>query len=75
VGKGDLAEGIKELEIARDREPDARRTRWDLLRAYTTAGRKEDAEREKQAIAKLLHNGEKSSPSMTGETSKDQSAH
>jgi len=75
VGKGDLAEGIKELEIARDEEPDARRTRWDLLRAYTTAGRKEDAEREKQVIAKLLHSGEKSSPSVTRETSKDQSAH
>jgi hypothetical protein len=46
-----------------------------LLRAYTTAGRKEDAEREKQAIAKLLHSGAQSSPSLTGKTSKDQSAH
>jgi len=71
VGKGDLAEGIKELEIARDGEPDATRTRWDLLRAYKTAGRKEDAEREQQVLAKLLHSGAQSSPIVTGETSKD----
>ena len=55
VGKGDLAEGIKELEIARDGEPDASRTRWDLFRAYTLVGRKEDAGREKQELEKLQH--------------------
>ena len=75
VGKGDLAEGIKELEIARDGEPDANRTRWDLLRAYTTAGRKEDAEREKQVIAKLLHRGAQSQSIETGDTPHGQAAH
>ena len=75
VGKGDLGDGIKELEIARDGEPDATRTRWDLLRAYLSAGRQEDANREKQEIGKLLRLDAQSHPSESGETQHDQNPH
>jgi tetratricopeptide (TPR) repeat protein len=53
VAKGNSAEGIKELETARDNDPLVARTHWDLLRAYNAAGRSEDAKREKEAIEKL----------------------
>ena len=53
VGKGDLAGGIRELETARQLAPDNLRIRWDLVRAYSAAGRDEDAKREKQEIEKL----------------------
>jgi predicted Zn-dependent protease len=53
VAKGDLARGIHELETARDRAPQKVRIRWDLLRAYTSAGRSDDAKREKDEIEKL----------------------
>jgi predicted Zn-dependent protease len=53
LATGDSAEGIAELEKARDQTPDRVRTHWDLLRAYTAAGRPEDAKREKEAIEKL----------------------
>jgi tetratricopeptide (TPR) repeat protein len=57
VAKGDLAAGIKELETARDEAPQTVRIRWDLLRAYTTAGRADDAKREKEEIEKLSNPG------------------
>jgi tetratricopeptide (TPR) repeat protein len=53
LAAGNAADGLKELEAARDIDPGVSRTHWDLLRAYAAAGRKEDAEREKQEIEKL----------------------
>jgi len=53
VAKGDSAAGMRELETARDALPDEVRIRWDLFRAYTAAGRAEDAAREKGEIERL----------------------
>jgi tetratricopeptide (TPR) repeat protein len=53
VAKGDLAAGIHELETARDQAPQTVRIRWDLLRAYTAAGRGDDAKREREEIERL----------------------
>jgi Flp pilus assembly protein TadD len=53
VAKGDSAGGIKELETARDSSLQEVRIRWDLARAYTAAGRTEDARREKSEIERL----------------------
>ncbi len=53
MGKGDATRGITELEMARKQSPDSLRTHWDLLQAYSSAGRKEDAKREKEEIEKL----------------------
>jgi len=53
VGKGDSAAGIKELQVARAKQPATPRVHWDLLRAYTTAGKTEEAKQEKEAIEKL----------------------
>jgi len=53
VAKDDLAKGIAALETSRKLKPDVVRTHWDLLRAYTAAGRSEDALREKQEIERL----------------------
>lgn len=53
VAKGELAKGIVALEASRKLKPDTVRTHWDLLRAYTSAGRAEDAKREKEEIERL----------------------
>jgi predicted Zn-dependent protease len=53
IATGDSAKGIAELEKARAQAPDRVRTHWDLLRAYTAAGRTQDAKREKEEIEKL----------------------
>ncbi|MGO9087234.1 MAG: tetratricopeptide repeat protein [Terriglobales bacterium] len=53
VAKGDLNRGIESLETSRKLRPATVRTHWDLLRAYTSAGRVEDAKREKEEIEKL----------------------
>jgi predicted Zn-dependent protease len=53
AAKGDSAGAIRELETAREREPGRVRIRWSLLRAYTAAGRRDDAKREKAEIEKL----------------------
>jgi predicted Zn-dependent protease len=53
ASKGDGPGAIRELELARDQAPQRARIRWDLLRAYTAAGRREDANREKAEIEKL----------------------
>jgi tetratricopeptide (TPR) repeat protein len=53
LGKQDTAGGIRELEMARDGAPQTVRIHWDLLRAYTSAGRSEDAKREKEEVEKL----------------------
>jgi tetratricopeptide (TPR) repeat protein len=57
LAKQELAGGIRELETAEKGEPQLVRIRWDLLRAYTTAGRKEDAQREKEEIENLNRPG------------------
>lgn len=54
IGKGNAADGIKELETAEMHDPSVSRVHWDLLRAYAAAGRKQDAEREEQETQKLL---------------------
>ena len=53
VAKGELTKGIAELEKARDQTPERVRTHWDLLRAYTSVGRSEDAKREKEKIEEI----------------------
>ena len=53
VAKGDLPAAIRELEAARSLAPEIYKIRWALLRAYTATGRREDAEKEKDAIEKL----------------------
>ncbi len=57
VAKGDLSGGIRELEKARGQAPEMMRLRWDLFRAYTAAGRSEEASREKAEIEKLRPKG------------------
>jgi tetratricopeptide (TPR) repeat protein len=57
VATGDVPTGIKELELARDGQPMVPRVHWDLLRAYTTVGRTEDAKREKQQIEEITRAG------------------
>jgi tetratricopeptide (TPR) repeat protein len=74
LAKGLSAEGIKELEIARVDDPAVSRTHWDLLRAYAAAGRKEDADREKQEIEKLVHSNQPSGSSPRGDNPHDQAA-
>jgi len=53
AAQGDNAGAIRELESARDLEPDRPKIRWDLLRAYKAARRNDDAEKERAAIEKL----------------------
>jgi hypothetical protein len=62
------------LETACDIDPTVARAHWDLLRAYIAAGRKEDAEREKQAIEKLGNRDSQSPPGNAGDTPHGQSA-
>jgi len=57
VAKGEVPTGIKELELARDGQPMVPRVHWDLLRAYTAAGRTEDAKREKHQIEEITRAG------------------
>jgi tetratricopeptide (TPR) repeat protein len=65
LAMGNAGEGVKELESAREDDPSVSRTHWDLLRAYAAAGRREDAEREKQEIEKLQN---AKSPGRLGES-------
>jgi tetratricopeptide (TPR) repeat protein len=53
IAKGDLTGGIQELESARSQAPESVRIHWDLLKAYTSAGRDDDAKREKEEIENL----------------------
>ena len=69
IGQGNAAEGIMELQTAESYDPSVSRVHWDLMRAYAAAGRKEDAEREKQEMEKLLHpDASSSSPSPASST-------
>ena len=69
LAKGNSADGIKELETARADDPNVSRVHWDLFRAYTSADRKEDANREKQEIERLLHTDSSKSPQNPGSAS------
>ncbi len=53
IAKGDSAGGIRELENAHDSLPNEIQILWDLFRAYTAAGRKEDASRAKDEIERF----------------------
>jgi tetratricopeptide (TPR) repeat protein len=53
VAEGNLTGGMKELETSRDDDPLNSRVHWDLMRAYISAGRTEDAKNEKAQIEKL----------------------
>lgn len=53
LAKGNLDRGIDALETSRKLRPETVRTHWDLLRAYSSAHRVEDAKREKEEIEKL----------------------
>jgi Tfp pilus assembly protein PilF len=53
MANGDADSGIRELEIAQAGSPQMTRVHWDLLRAYTAAGRTDDASRQKSAIERL----------------------
>jgi tetratricopeptide (TPR) repeat protein len=74
IAKGNAADGVKELETARAGDPAFSRVHWDLFRAYTAAGRKEDAEREKEEIEKLYRAKSPSHRPDTGDTPHDQLA-
>jgi tetratricopeptide (TPR) repeat protein len=71
IANGNQAEGIKELEIARAGDPTKIRTHWDLLRAYAAAGRKDDANREKQEIEKLYHDNSSPRSPLSGDSPHD----
>ena len=62
LAKGNVSDGVKELEIARTDDPNVSRVHWGLFRAYTGAGRKDDADREKREIERLLHRDSSKSP-------------
>ena len=68
LAAGNAGDGLKELETAREDDPSVSRTHWDLLRAYASAGRKEDAEREKLEIEKLHHAKSSSRLGEAGDT-------
>lgn len=70
IGKGNAAEGIKELETAEAHDPTVSRVHWDLMRAYAAAGRKEEAKREQQEMKKLLDSeGSNASPPSSPDSS------
>jgi tetratricopeptide (TPR) repeat protein len=74
IAKGNADTGIKELENARENDPLVSRIHWDLLRAYGTARRKQDADRERQELEKLYRAKSPGHPSEVGDTPRDQAA-
>lgn len=50
IASGDTSAAVKELEQARELAPEEGRVLWALVRAYTAAGRREDAARVKGDI-------------------------
>ena len=52
---GEVEEGIKELEIARQQASDVPQIHFSLAAAYAMAGRKDDAARERAEFARLKH--------------------
>ncbi len=71
IANGNAPDGVRELETARAGDPSLSRIHWDLFRAYTAAGRKEDAEREKQEIEKLYRAKSPAHRSDTGDIPHD----
>jgi len=71
VAKGDVANGIRELEIARGDDASIGRVHWDLLRAYAASGRKDEASREKTEIEKIYHGTSPSHSQSLGDSSHD----
>jgi len=71
LATGNAGDGLKELETAREADRSVRRIHWDLLRAYAAAGRKEDAEREKQEIERLSQAKSSSRTSEAGDITND----
>jgi hypothetical protein len=53
VESGDLENGIRELEFAKEQAPGSPQTRIALASAYTKAGRSTDAARERTEFLKL----------------------
>ena len=53
VAKGEAEKGIAELELSEKLTPETVRTHWDLLRAYSSVGRSQDAKREKETIEEI----------------------
>jgi tetratricopeptide (TPR) repeat protein len=53
AGNGQVEEGIKELEIARQQAPDSPQVHFSLATAYSLAGKKEDAARERAEFSRL----------------------
>jgi tetratricopeptide (TPR) repeat protein len=72
IGEGNAPEGVKELESARAGDASLSRIHWDLFRAYTAAGRKEDADREKQEIERLYRSKSPTHRADTGDSAHDQ---
>jgi len=50
---GQVEQGIKELEVARRQAPDSPQVHFSLATAYTLAGRKDDAAKERAEFARL----------------------
>lgn len=53
AGTGDVEHSVPELETAQKLAPGSVRTHWDLLRAYSSAGRTADAKHQKEEIERL----------------------
>ncbi|MEI9975979.1 MAG: tetratricopeptide repeat protein [Ignavibacteriota bacterium] len=53
AGSGNPEEGIKELEIARQQAPDSPQVHFSLAAAYSLAGRKADAAKERAEFSRL----------------------
>ena len=53
VNAGEVQQGIKELEIARQQAPDSPQVHFSLATAYAMAGRKTEAASERAEFARL----------------------
>jgi tetratricopeptide (TPR) repeat protein len=53
ASNGKVEEGIKELEIARNQAPDSPQVHFSLATAYSLAGKKEEAAKERAEFARL----------------------
>jgi tetratricopeptide (TPR) repeat protein len=53
AGNGQVEQGIKELEIARQQAPDSPQVHFSLATAYSLAGKKQEAAKERAEFARL----------------------
>jgi predicted Zn-dependent protease len=53
AGNGQVEQGIKELEIARQQAPDSPQVHFSLATAYSLAGKKAEAASERAEFARL----------------------